>query len=130
MRMQLGEIEYMDAAQPADLEGPRFGSPEEARKIRRLIRFLRGAGFWVHSLAVEGEGYVRTPTERRAVCEVFEWDAYLTLRFYRRGAPDRLYGVLLVTGNGDDILSDWTYDDGPFSAAMDAFGKADEKREV
>jgi hypothetical protein len=82
------------------------------------------------------------------VCEVFEWDAYVTLRFRRvRGTLDQitsgqLYGVLIVTGNGADIFSDWTCDDtredassdnatpGTFFAAMWAFVDADEGREV
>lgn len=136
MRMKMDAIEYIDPAAPADLTTPRFGAKHEARKIRRMIRFLKDAGFRVHSLAIEGEGYVSTPTESRAVCEVFEWDAYLTLRFKRKDA-DRLYGVLLVTGNGEDVISNWSDDrgrdtDSPglFTAAMDAFLTADETRDV
>lgn len=137
---EIQEIEYMEAIAPADLQGPRFGNADEARKIRRLIRFMVTQGFYPHSIAVEGEGYVRTLTERAAVNEVFEWDAYITLRFNR---PDQeeLFGALLITGNGEDIISDYTCDiprgvsisnppPGTFHAAMRAFDRAEEEREV
>lgn len=137
----MSEIEYMSPAAPADLERPRYGNADEQRKVRRLIRSLKASGFKVHSLAIEGEGYVRTPTEHAAVCEVFEWDAYVTLRFNRAGAPDKLFGVLLVQGNGEDIVSDYSYDitdgsslddptPGTFSAAMRAFERSEDTREV
>lgn len=134
------QIEYMEPVAPAGLQKPRYGNADEHRKIRRLIRFMATQGFNVHSLAVQGEGYVRTPSERAAVNEVFEWDAYITLRFNR---PDQeeLFGALLVTGNGEDIISDYTSDipegcsvmnppAGTFSAAMAAFEDAEEAREV
>jgi hypothetical protein len=131
-------VQYMEPAAPRNLERPRFGSADEARKLGRLIRHIARHGFRVHSLAVEGEGYIRVRSERAAVCEVFEWDAYVTLRFARKGASG-LYGVLIITGNGDDILSDWTCDApgsidnapaGTFSHAMNSFLVSEERREV
>ena len=45
-----------------------------------------------------------------------------SLRFQKPGF--NVHGVLLVGGNGVDIISDWNYTDGDpdgFSACMDAF---------
>lgn len=137
MRMRMDRMPYTAPAAPADIDKPRFGNADEARKLRRLIRHLDGLGFKVHSLAVEGEGYIRTRSERAAVCEVFEWDAVPTLRFSRKGL-NTLFGVLIVPGNGEDILADWTFDShninnptpGSFTAAMESFCEAEETRLV
>jgi predicted secreted protein len=103
---------------PADISKPRYGSPIEHHIVRGLIRHLAKHGFNVHSIAVDGE-YVETPDERTAVCEIFEWDNFVTLRF-RQGDVGRLYGVLLVQGNLEDIISDYT-DIAPFSDAVASF---------
>jgi hypothetical protein len=107
-------MEYTEGAAPANIKVPRFGRKIEHTIVRGLIRALKRKGFAVHSIAVDGEDtYVRTETERAAVCEVFEWDAFTTLRFKRvNGDDDDLYGVLLVPGNGEDIISDYTWDGG------------------
>jgi hypothetical protein len=101
---------YIEGAAPKGLKVPRFGNTLEKTIVRGLIRALVKQGFKVHSIAVDGEGYVKTPSERAAMCEIFEWDAYVTLRFTRGDDDSELFGVLLVQGNRDDIISDWTYD--------------------
>lgn len=133
-------MKYSKAAAPRESSTPRYGNADEARLVRRLIRFLAARNFQVHSLAIDGEYvYVRTKTERAAVCEIFEWDAKVTLRFVR--VPDvdgTLFGVLLIQGNGPDMISDYTYDSaglsdpkpGTFAAAMFDFQKLDEARDV
>lgn len=86
--------------------------------IRKLIRELAEAGFAVHSVA--HDEYVNVATEDEAMREVFAVDD-CTLRF--RDVRDRrkdpyLFGVLIVGGNSEDIISDWTAS-GEFSAAVE-----------
>ncbi len=133
----MNEVKYTKTATPRDLKVPRYGNVDEARKLRRMIRSLKKSGWHVHSLAIDGEDtYIRTGTERAAVCEVFEWDAYVTMRFRRADNEKYLAGVLIVTGNGDDMLSDWTFDGSnldtregdTFTAAMNRFCDQEESR--
>jgi hypothetical protein len=135
------EIEYTKPTAPnPDAAKPRYGNPDELRKIRRMIRSLATAGFFPHSIALRSEGlYIKTPTERAAVNEIGEWDDYITLRFTRGADESRLFGVLLVQGNGEDIVSDYTSDASPattlpppgtFSEAMDKWYMTEETREV
>jgi hypothetical protein len=116
----MSDIEYTEAAAPADITTPRFGDPVEHRIVRQLIRGLKAEGFNVHSVAVDRELYIKTTTERAALCEVFEYDAYVTLRFMQGNDESELFGVMLVAGNGEDIVSDWTDDSGEsqFSATI------------
>lgn len=128
------DIEYTEPCAPKGLTSPRYGDKTEHRIVRKLILTLKAEGFTVHSVAVEREIYVMTPTCRAAVCEVFEYDAYVTLRFKRTGETsdtEELFGALLVAGNGTDIVSDHTWDagdsdssnptPGTFAAAMAKF---------
>ena len=117
-------MEYTQPSAPAGAKSPRYGDKTEQRIVRKLIRSLKAKGFNVHSVAVDRELYILTPTERAAVCEVFEYDAYVSLRFTRGADDSDLFGVLLVQGNGTDIVSDHSYDsEGPeaFATAMSAF---------
>lgn len=90
--------------------------------VKAMIAHLEVRGFVPHSVACDE--YTNTRTAEAAMDAVFAVDDS-TLRFcrapYRRDAD--LYGVVLVCGNGIDIISDWSidgYDEpGEFSAAMD-----------
>jgi hypothetical protein len=104
---------YSEPVAPKELTAPRFGSKEEHRIVGGLIDHMATRGFQVHSLAIDGEDtYIRTPTKRDALCEVWEWDAIQTLRFTRGGDESKLFGVLLVPGNRRDIITDHTWDGG------------------
>jgi hypothetical protein len=122
---------YMDGAAPAGLTAPRYGHPGEVRNVRRLIRVLARYGFKPHSVAIESEGYVLTKSARAMLCESFEWDAFITLRFTMKRNRD-LFGVLIVQGNGDDIISDWSYfpESHPFSRALEDYAREMDSREV
>jgi hypothetical protein len=101
-------IEVKCLAPQGGRAGPRFGSKLEHRIVRVLIRGLKKHGFLVHSVA--HDEYVRTPNERLAMWEVFEVDE-CTLRF-RKVGTDKLFGVLLIGGNGTDIICDYSLPDG------------------
>ena len=101
----MSDFEYIESKAKT---APRYGSKLEHAIVRHLIRTLNRAGFAVHSVA--HDDYMRTRSARAALFEVFEVDE-CTLRFSRKGARDGvLHGVLLIGGNGRDIVSDWTID--------------------
>lgn len=92
----------------------------ERRIVAGLIEHLASAGFAVHSVH-DGEETTRTNAAQAALELIFNLDEVL-VRFAK---PNKcLHGVLLVIGNGEDILSDWNYTEGDpdgFAAAMNAF---------
>jgi hypothetical protein len=126
----------------------------EKRIVRGLIRAMSKAG-WTVSNVFNGEEHVFPKTQEQAVDAVFEVDE-ASLRFVKadqlaghdkdRKVPKRPFrqesedewsrggdwwdgtehGVLLVLGNGFDIISDWNYTDGDpdgFNAVMDVYAK-------
>ena len=112
------EFEYVACKAPqGGRAGPRYGAKQEQRIVRALIRGLKKHGFLVHSVA--HDEYVLTPTELSAMWETFEVDES-TLRF-RKVGTDELFGVLLIGGNGIDIISDWSLPHGEanWAKAMD-----------
>lgn len=100
----------------------------ERRIIWNLIAHLDRAGFEPCELN-DGETLTRfkggqLDRASKAMELVFNLDE-ASLRFVKRGASfDDRHGVLLVLGNGIDVISDWNYfadDRDGFNAAMDAF---------
>lgn len=103
----------------------------ERRIVANLIAHLERAGFQVHSVN-DGDELAAVSTGKDAMERVFAVDE-ASLRFYRGGkkgqtfdelSNDDWHGVLLVLGNGIDVISDWNYDAGDadgFDAAMNAF---------
>lgn len=114
-------VDYVPSVAPKGA-APRFGSGVEHAKVCALIRALHARGFAVHSVA--HEDYVSTPTEQQALWEVFEVGES-TLRFTREGEKEngKLFGVLLIVGNGEDIISDYSLPTGALDWA-DAMEKA------
>lgn len=92
----------------------------ERRIVWNLIAHLEREGFQIHSVYDGGET-TRVYTGKDAMELIFNLDV-ASLRFFKGG--HREHGVLLVLGNGIDIVSDWNYfhdDRDGFNAAMDAF---------
>jgi len=112
----------------------RFGSvvdPDMARErriVHFLIQHLAAAGF-SPSTVYDGEEETRVADGKGAMELIFNLDE-ASLRFRRSDdakmtSPTGLeHGVLLILGNGVDIVSDWNYEDGDpdgFNAAMETF---------
>lgn len=103
----------------------------ERRIVANLIAHIERAGFKVHSVN-DGDELAPVSTAKEAMERVFAVDE-ASLRFYRGGrkgrgfdglSNDDWHGVLLVLGNGIDVISDWNYSEGDadgFDAAMNAF---------
>lgn len=95
----------------------------ERRIVANLIHYLHGKGFAVVGVD-DGECMEHRDTLKDAMELVFSCDES---RVYFRGVTGATYWVLLVLGNGEDIVSDYTYTtDGAdgWNAAMDAFDPA------
>jgi hypothetical protein len=111
----------------------------ERRIVWNLIQHLEAAGFRVHQ-TFDSDTF-EYPADAKAAMElVFNLDE-VSLRFLHKDAPapkrpasDSMYredyedgdwhGVLLVLGNGEDIICDWNYNSGDtdgFNAAVEAF---------
>ena len=95
----------------------------ERRIVASLIAHLERKGFAVASV-YDGEEETKIYTAKDAMELIFNLDE-ASLRFWDISAsPSRPHGVLLVVGNGEDIISDWNYSTGDpdgFNAAMEAF---------
>lgn len=105
----------------------------ERRIVAALIAHLESRGF-VPMRTWDGEEWERTTDTKSAMEVIFNLDE-VSLRFIpaaKRELVERSFeeigevehGILLVLGNGVDIVSDWNYfaDDGDgFNAAMEAF---------
>ena len=95
----------------------------ERRIVANLIAHLDAQGFSLHSI-YDGETTTRVDNTKAAMELIFDLDE-ASLRFFStRLTPDDWHGVLLVLGNGVDIISDWNYytdDRDGFNAAMDSF---------
>lgn len=111
----------------------------ERRIIAALIAHLKRNGFSVVGVW-DGEEFTKASNAKEAMEAIFNLDeASLrvitegfnreehekTRNFKSRNAfADNEHGILLVLGNGVDIISDWNYfkdDRDGFNAAMDAF---------
>ena len=93
----------------------------ERRIVANLIEHLIQYGFHVHSV-FDGDEEIRVNGTKAAMELIFNLDE-ASLRFYQGGRAN-WHGVLLVLGNGVDIVSDWNYfadDHDGFNKAMDAF---------
>lgn len=88
--------------------------------IGALIPFMNGAGFKL--LAVfDGEETVKVRTAEQAIEAVFAVDES-RICFQAKG--HKAHSVVLILGNGEDVISDWTYSAGDpdgFNKQMDSF---------
>jgi hypothetical protein len=88
--------------------------------VRALIRQLKKAGWKPLFVDDGGETPVPATTEKAAMDAVFAVD---DSRLYFSNGNIR-HSVLLIGGNGEDIVSDWSFQRGDsdgFNKAMDAF---------
>lgn len=108
----------------------RFGSkvhPEgrlERRIVWNLFAHLEEKGFQV-ARVYDGEEFMKVKTPKDAMELIFNLDE-VSVRVNKIARPE--HGILLILGNGIDVLSDWNYtigDPDGFSAAMDEFDPED-----
>jgi hypothetical protein len=103
----------------------------ERRLVRNLIQHLRKHGFVVFR-TFDGDTFEYPGDDGATMDFVFNLDE-VSLRFIHKDVEARglsharaarhEHGVLLILGNGTDIVSDWNYytdDRDGFNAAMDA----------
>lgn len=83
---------------------------ETRMKIERLIVGglidMALAEGWDLDSVYDSEEHIATPTKQEAMDAIFAVDDS-TVRFRKNGS--RLRGVLIVLGNGDDVISDYSY---------------------
>lgn len=95
----------------------------ERRIVAALCAHLVTKGFELHSVW-DGEVETKVHTTKGAMELIFNLDT-ASLRFHPYpGDITKWHGVLLVLGNGEDIVSDWNYTTGDpdgFNAAMESF---------
>ena len=86
----------------------------EARVVTKLFEMLEEAG-WVPKKVDDGGDYVHTTTwgEALEVIDSVEWSAL----FVTDGVQTR--GVVLILGNGRDVVSDYSCSDPSFEALME-----------
>jgi hypothetical protein len=139
-------LEIRDPNEPRVIENPpplkhdammleRFGhklSPNgilERRIVWNLFKHLEARGWYVRA-TWDGEERERVNTPQEAMEFIFNLDE-VSVRMAKgaeRIKGEDWHGILLVLGNGVDIVSDWNYTKGDpdgFSAAMDAFDAED-----
>jgi hypothetical protein len=88
--------------------------------ITALIPFMQGAGFNLVCV-FDGEETVKVKTAEEAIEAAFAVDES---RMFFQAENFKAHGVLLILGNGEDVISDWNYSEGDpdgFDKHMDAF---------
>ena len=114
IRTSINRIKYLLSLEPEE--------ELERRIVGKLMRYLESKGFEVVGVIDEEEHYTTNdlPTVMGHIFAVDE--ASLRVR-----KPDsREHGVLLIPGNEEDIIADWSYSDDDndadgFNAVMQAF---------
>ena len=92
----------------------------ERRIVFALCAHLQHEGFRLIAVC-DGEKREPATTAKDAMELIFDLDEVL-LQVQKPGADEHV--VLLIPGNGEDIVSSWSFTDGDpdgFDAAMDAF---------
>jgi hypothetical protein len=88
--------------------------------ITALIPFMQGAGFKLVCV-FDGEELVKVKTAEEAIDAAFAVDES---RIMFKANDGETHGVLLILGNGEDVISDWSYSEGDpdgFDKHMDSF---------
>jgi hypothetical protein len=82
--------------------------------IRRMIAEVTAAGFTLFGVN-DGEEVIKADTVEKAREVIYSVDDSTVIFKDSRG---KRLGVLVILGNGQDVLSDWHDDEGPFDAAL------------
>ena len=94
----------------------------ERRVVWNLFQHLSAAG-WHVTQVYDGDEFKQVHTVKGAMELIFDLDE-VSVRFARGKGKGNEHGVLLIMGNGVDIVSDWTFSEGDgdgFHAVMNAF---------
>lgn len=92
----------------------------ERRIVANLLEFMAHKG-WKVSSVYDGEEETATADATAAMELIFNLDE-VSVRFADQS--EKIHGVLLVLGNGIDIIADWNYSEGDvdgFNAAISGF---------
>lgn len=102
-------------------EGVHANGKLERRIVAGLLVTLRRAGMPCTSVDDGGDENVRVNTDQEALDAIFAVD----VAHIHVGELDEIgrgtHGIMLVLGNGEDILSDWSGGENAFSKLVDAF---------
>lgn len=114
-RRAINRIKFLHDLEP--------GQELERRIVGKLMRYLRSRGFEVVAVNDQGERY-DTDDPAVAMGHIFAVDqASLRVRS-QAGNVGCEHGILLVPGNGEDIIADYSYSEGDtdgFENAMKNF---------
>ena len=101
-------------------EGVRANGKLERRIVAGLLLQLRRAGMPCTSV-YDGEEFVRVSTDQEALEVAFN----VEVPHIHVGELDEIgrgtHAIMLVLGNGEDVLSDWSGGENAFSKLVDAF---------
>lgn len=101
----------------------------ERRIVFNLLTHLEAHGFYVRA-TWDGESREKVSTPKEAMEFIFNLDE-VSVRVAKgkdRVKGENWHGILLIMGNGIDIVSDWNYTDGDpdgFNAVMEGFDAED-----
>jgi hypothetical protein len=96
----------------------------ERRIVWNLLEHLRSKGFPAIA-TFDGDDRERVRSSKGAMEFIFNLDE-VSVRFKGNGGSE--HGVLLILGEGIDVINDWNYTEGDpdgFDAAMNAFNAED-----
>lgn len=103
----------------------RYAPKTAARIARKLVAALLAAGY---ALSVDDgeEITVRKSTDAREIIDALATTDHDYLRAYYNGETIRAGWVMLIWGNDEDVISDWSWCEGTtagdaFNALMDSF---------
>lgn len=101
----------------------------ERRIVWNLLQYLEANDWYVRAIW-DGEENVRTESAKDAMELIFNLDevSVRVAKGRERVKGENWHGILLVLGNGTDVLSDWNYTEGDpdgFNATMDGFDAED-----
>lgn len=96
----------------------------ERRIVANLFEFMLCQG-WKPASVFDGEEDEATPDAKAAMELIFNLDE---CRIHLSDNDGNLHGILLVLGNGIDVIADWSYAEGDpdgFNAALSEFDAED-----
>lgn len=83
----------------------------ERRIAWNLLEFMRQNG-WTVARTYDGEAWEKPKSSLETMELIFNLDE-ISVRFHR-SPHGKEHGILLVLGNGEDLICDWNYTEGDF----------------